>query len=52
MQSTFANNNLWNTSNLRVVVFIQSSSKNVYQSNSIAFSDLMLTSIENNQNSE
>ncbi|MCB0743044.1 MAG: Omp28-related outer membrane protein, partial [Ignavibacteriae bacterium] len=50
MQSTFANNNLWNSSNLRVVVFIQSSSsKNVYQSNSIAFSDLMLTSIESNQ---
>ena len=50
MQSTFANNNLWNNTNLRVVVFIQSSSsKNVYQSNSIAYSDLMLTSIENNQ---
>ena len=50
MSSTFNMNDIWNPSNLGIVVFIQSkSTKTVYQSEYISYSALTVTSVDNNQ---
>ncbi len=48
ISSTFEVNNLWNTNELKIIAYLQSSStKQIYQTESINYSDLSLTNIEN-----
>ncbi len=51
LSHTFANNNDWNTNNLKVAVYIQSSSgKEVYQSEIIDYNSFTVTGLEEENN--